>query len=98
MTREEQRELKRQRERERRRREREAWEAARGPLDLPFLLLTILLVVSLVGVCVILLRCFIGFSPLYRLRYRLFLHSFYRFNRLFLRCGSVRNHIHCRSR
>ena len=43
MTREEQRELKRQRVREQRRREREAWEAARGPLDLPFLLLTLLL-------------------------------------------------------
>ncbi len=43
MTREEQRELKRQRIREQRRREREAWEAARGPLDLPFLLLTLLL-------------------------------------------------------
>jgi len=43
VTREEQRELKRQRIREQRRREREAWEAARGPLDLPFLLLTLLL-------------------------------------------------------
>lgn len=43
VTREEQRELKRQRVREQRRREREAWEAARGPLDLPFLLLTLLL-------------------------------------------------------
>lgn len=43
MTKEEQRERKRQRVREQRRREREAWEAARGPLDLPFLLLTMLL-------------------------------------------------------
>ena len=43
MTREEQRELKRQKERELRRREREAWEAARGPLDLPFLLLVLML-------------------------------------------------------
>ena len=45
MTREEQRELKRQQVREQRRREREAWEAARGPLDLPFLLLTLILLV-----------------------------------------------------
>lgn len=43
MTREEYRQRKRQQERERRRKEREAWEAARGPLDLPFLLLTLLL-------------------------------------------------------
>lgn len=43
MTREEQRELKRRREREQRRREREAWEAARGPIDLPFLLLVLIL-------------------------------------------------------
>ena len=43
MTREEQRELQRQQTREQRKREREAWEAARGPLDLPFLLLVILL-------------------------------------------------------
>ena len=45
MTREEQRELKRQQVRDQRRREREAWEAARGPLDLPFLLLTLILLV-----------------------------------------------------
>ena len=43
MTREEQRALKRQRLREQRRKEREAWEAARGPLDLPFLLLVLVL-------------------------------------------------------
>ena len=43
MTREEYRQRKRQQERERRRTEREAWEAARGPLDLPFLLLALLL-------------------------------------------------------
>ena len=43
MTREEYRQRKRQQERERRRKEREAWEAARGPLDLPFLLLALLL-------------------------------------------------------
>ena len=43
MTREEQRQLKRQKEKERRRKEREAWEAARGPMDLPFLLLAMLL-------------------------------------------------------
>jgi len=43
MTREEQRELKKQKDKERRRREREAWESARGPLDLPFLLLTLML-------------------------------------------------------
>ena len=45
MTREEQREVKRQQVREQRRREREAWEAARGPMDLPFLLLTLILLV-----------------------------------------------------
>ena len=43
MTREEYRQLKKQKERERRRKEREAWEAARGPLDVPFLLLAMLL-------------------------------------------------------
>ncbi len=43
MTKEEQRQIKRQRAQEQRRREREAWEAARGPLDLPFLLLALLL-------------------------------------------------------
>ena len=45
MTREEQKALKRQRLREQRRKEREAWEAARGPLDLPFLLLVLVLLV-----------------------------------------------------
>ena len=45
MTREQQREYKRQKIREQRRREREAWEAARGPMDLPFLLLTLILLV-----------------------------------------------------
>lgn len=43
MTREEQIQLKRAQKREQRRREREAWEAARGPLDLPFLLLVLIL-------------------------------------------------------
>lgn len=43
MTREEQSRRKRELLREQRRREREAWEAARGPLDLPFLLLALLL-------------------------------------------------------
>ncbi len=45
MTREEYRQLKRQKEKERRQKEREAWEAARGPLDVPFLLLTLMLLV-----------------------------------------------------
>ena len=43
MTREEQIQLKRAQKREQRRKEREAWEAARGPLDLPFLLLVLVL-------------------------------------------------------
>ena len=43
MTREEQIQLKREHKREQRRREREAWEAARGPIDLPFLLLVLIL-------------------------------------------------------
>ena len=43
MTREEQIQLKRAQKREQRRREREAWEAARGPIDLPFLLLVLIL-------------------------------------------------------
>ena len=43
MTRDEYRQMKKQKERERRRKEREAWEAARGPMDLPFLLLAMLL-------------------------------------------------------
>ncbi len=43
MTREEQIQRKRERKREQRRREQEAWEAARGPLDLPFLLLVLIL-------------------------------------------------------
>lgn len=45
MTREEQRQLQRQKEREQRDRDRAAWEAARGPMDLPFLLLTLILLV-----------------------------------------------------
>jgi len=49
MTREEYRQIKRQKERERRKKEREAWEAARGPIDLPFLVLAmILLTIGLV--------------------------------------------------
>ena len=43
LTREEYRQLKKQKEREERRKRQEAWEAARGPLDLPFLLLAMLL-------------------------------------------------------
>lgn len=43
ITREEYRQLKKQKEREDRRKRQEAWEAARGPLDLPFLLLAMLL-------------------------------------------------------
>lgn len=39
LTRDEYRQLKRQKEREDRRKRQEAWEAARGPLDMPFLLL-----------------------------------------------------------
>lgn len=45
MTREEQRQLQREKVREQRRREREAWEASRGPMDLPFLLLVLMLTV-----------------------------------------------------
>ena len=45
MTREEQKQLQRQKIQEQRRREREAWEASRGPLDLPFLLLVLILLV-----------------------------------------------------
>lgn len=45
MTREEQRARRRMIAREQREKEREAWEAARGPLDLPFLLLTLLLLI-----------------------------------------------------
>lgn len=49
MTREEQLQRKRAKNREERRRQREAWEAARGPLDLPFLMLAmILLAVGLI--------------------------------------------------
>ena len=49
MTREEQIERKRAQKREQRRKDREAWELARGPLDLPFLLLVlILLIVGLI--------------------------------------------------
>lgn len=43
LTRDEYRQLKRAKEREDRRKRQEAWEAARGPLDLPFLLLAMLL-------------------------------------------------------
>ena len=45
MTREELQQRERERKREERRREKEAWEAARGPLDLPFLLLVLILLV-----------------------------------------------------
>ena len=45
MTREEQRQIKKAREREERRKRQEAWEAARGPMDLPFLLLALMLLV-----------------------------------------------------
>ena len=43
MTREELQQRERERKREERRREKEAWEAARGPLDLPFLMLVLIL-------------------------------------------------------
>lgn len=43
LTRDEYRQLKKQKEREERRKRQEAWEAARGPLDVPFLLLAMLL-------------------------------------------------------
>ncbi len=43
LTRDEYRQLKRQKEREDRRKRQEAWEAARGPLDVPFLLLALML-------------------------------------------------------
>lgn len=43
LTRDEYRQLKRQKEREDRRKRQEAWEAARGPMDIPFLLLAMLL-------------------------------------------------------
>ena len=43
LTRDEYRQLKRQKEREDRRKRQEAWEAARGPLDMPFLLLAMML-------------------------------------------------------
>lgn len=43
LTRDEYRQMKRQKEREDRRKRQEAWEAARGPLDMPFLLLAMLL-------------------------------------------------------
>ena len=43
MTREEQRQIKKAREREERRKRQEAWEAARGPMDIPFLLLALML-------------------------------------------------------
>ena len=71
MTREEQRQLKRQKEKERRRKEREAWEAARGPMDLPFLLLAMLLLA--IGLIMLLSASFpsaqaskgSGYDPLY---------------------------------
>ena len=51
MTKEEQRRLQRQKEREQRDRDRAAWEAARGPMDLPFLLLAmVLLTIGLIMV------------------------------------------------
>ena len=71
MTREQQREYKRQKIREQRRREREAWEAARGPMDLPFLLLALILLV--IGLIMLLSASFpsaqasesCGYDPLY---------------------------------
>lgn len=56
MTREEQLQQKRERKREARRREREAWEAARGPLDLPFLMLVLILL--LIGLVMLLSASF----------------------------------------
>ena len=43
LTRDEYRQLKRQKEREDRRKRQEAWEAARGPMDMPFLILALML-------------------------------------------------------
>ena len=43
LTRDEYRQLKRQKEREDRRKRQEAWEAARGPMDMPFLMLAVML-------------------------------------------------------
>ena len=45
LTRDEYRQMKRQKEREDRRKRQEAWEAARGPIDMPFLLLAMLLLI-----------------------------------------------------
>lgn len=71
MTREEYRQLKRQKEREERRKRQEAWEAARGPLDLPFLLLAMMLLA--IGLIMLLSASFpsaqassrLGNDPLY---------------------------------
>ena len=43
MTKQESRQIKKMQEKARRQKEREAWEAARGPMDLPFFLLAMLL-------------------------------------------------------
>ena len=71
MTREEFRQLKRQREREQRRRLQDAYQAAKGPIDMPFLLLTMLLLV--IGLIMLLSASFptaqararLGNDPLY---------------------------------
>ena len=71
MTREEFRQLKRQREREQRRKLQDAYEAAKGPIDLPFLLLAMLLLV--IGLIMLLSASFptaqasarLGNDPLY---------------------------------
>ena len=71
MTREEQRQIKKAREREERRKRQEAWEAARGPMDIPFLLLALMLLV--IGLIMLLSASFpnaqasanLGNDPLY---------------------------------
>lgn len=71
LTRDEYRQLKKQKEREDRRRRQEAWEAARGPMDLPFLLLAMMLLA--VGMIMLLSASFptaqassrLGNDPLY---------------------------------
>ena len=71
MTKDEFRQLKRQKEREQRRKLQDAWAAARGPLDLPFLLLAMLLLI--IGLIMLLSASFptaqasarLGNDPLY---------------------------------
>ena len=55
LTRDEYRQLKKQKEREDRRRRQEAWEAARGPMDLPFLLLDVVVASTLMSMGMVML-------------------------------------------